>query len=130
MAIFAMLVLVASMSSAVLMAAGAEHSGRMKCHRTVQAHHCHDMENMAEMAAPDDEAISTPVRSVTSGSVPPKCPMSCCKLAPSHTSAAPAVAVSKPVQAVISKTFHRSDVIFTHNGFSSHTDRGPPSRLI
>jgi len=110
--------------------ASASVAGAMSCHRkplhragatpAKTAHHCHAMANMA---ASDNESEPT---LNTSGSSQ-KCPMNCCVQAtPTTVAALPAASLFPPLH-VIETSFHGLAVTFSNVGFSSHTDRGPPS---
>jgi hypothetical protein len=57
-----------------------------------------------------------------------KCPMSCCMQASSSSAARPVLAAASSALLLQSVTFILSESqVFTAAGFSSHTDRGPPS---
>jgi hypothetical protein len=59
-----------------------------------------------------------------------KCPMSCCIQA-SSTAARPANASANSTPLLVSQAFTLFESqVFVAAGFSSHTDRGPPSILI
>jgi hypothetical protein len=102
----------------------------MSCHRApLQApgasparspHHCHDMD---AMMAQDRDA--GPV--VAGYSDSDKCPMNCCVQAVPPTVAALPAASFIPQLHVIKTSIHALVVTFSSAGFSSHTDRGPPS---
>jgi len=124
----------ALMSSLVspLLAAACPHSQQtMACHRppatqAQQKHHCDMMmhQHHADEAAPA-ESSAPAVKGVPS---PDNCPMDCC--APRHVTNASAIASasSLPPLAVTQQVFQFVPVVFARTGFSSHTDRGPPTQ--
>lgn len=86
------------------------------CHRAQQKHHCG---MMAHEHSADSDGISA-IQQVQ------KCPMTCCMQATSGT-AAQARSSHNSVPLIIAQTFNLFESqVFTVNGFSSHTDRGPP----
>src|SRR5215467_11601008 len=112
-----------------LLAASCPHA-RMKtamaCHRTghAQAHHCGMMQDDSSDAA-EPSSGTAPV--LNSAAASQDCPMDCCS-AGQRTSAAAAATtfvVSPFSPAGLSLPF--SPTVFTTPGFSSHTDRGPPT---
>ncbi|MBZ5534256.1 MAG: hypothetical protein LAO20_22755 [Acidobacteriia bacterium] len=105
----------------------AQSSGNepMACHRVGMTHHdAHDCDGMPEHrhgGAPASHGV------VLANANPENCPMNCCVQGrvQSGTVAAP---ISLPVPlAVTDKESSYALVMFTSAGFSSHTDRGPPS---
>lgn len=100
-------------------ACAAMHKTSM-CHRTAaQHHHCEMMmEQEDETAAPDSEAAMH--------SLPGKCPMNCCMQSQARNAAAAPAISFLPKLAVTEYHAVPAAVVFTRNGFSSHTDRGPP----
>src|SRR5262249_54823201 len=124
---FSITTIVALMSSPALplLAASCPHVKHLvACHRTeVQAHHCdmtHDHHGDASGSQPDGPAYSASEMSHS-------CPMDCC--APGHRTNA----IAAPGATLISQlvvTDHCPQLassVFESAGFSSHTDRGPPS---
>jgi hypothetical protein len=114
-----------------LLAAACPHSPQlMACHRPpaalAQQHHCDTMmqEHHAEEAAPA-ESSAPAVKGVQS---PENCLMDCC--APRHVTSASAIAAasSLPPLVVTQQVFQFVPVVFARTGFSSHTDRGPPTQ--
>ena len=86
-------------------------------------HHCHDMDDSAAAATPDEGKGA----SLTASSHSEKCPMNCCTQVVPRTAAAlhsssllplPSAAEVRPLGVALA---------FTSAGFSSHTDRGPPT---
>lgn len=76
------------------------------------------MQQEDETAAPDSEAA---MHGLTG-----KCPMNCCMQSQAGNGvAAPAISLL-PLLAVAEYHTFPTMVVFTRNGFSSHTDRGPP----
>jgi hypothetical protein len=102
----------------------------MSCHRTPlhhagatpakSAHHCHDMADMMPPASDTEPALNA-----SGGSE--NCPMNCCvQAAPTTVAALPAASFLPPLH-VLETSLHGFSVTFSSVGFSSHTDRGPPS---
>lgn len=91
------------------------------CHRTAahQHHHCETMAEQQEQAAADPEFMVK--------SSPEKCPMRCCTQAQSGHGPAVLLVSFVPELPVCDLRSDVPTIIFAHNGFSSHTDRGPPS---
>jgi hypothetical protein len=93
------------------------------CHRIqAQKPHCamkHD--HHADTPALADEGP------VMAGSEAPNCPMDCC--IPGHPTNAVTVAAGSdlPPLAVVEYRLQFVPIAFVRTGFSSHTDRGPPS---
>lgn len=112
-----------------LWASAAETPSAMVCHRipmqggtqSHHAHHCH----MAGMMVSETE--NSPISA--SSAVSEKCPMNCCIQAAPPTVAALPPASLLPQPHVVQHSMHVADVTFASPGFSSHTDRGPPSLL-
>jgi len=88
------------------------------CERAVHEHHHHAATTVAE-----------PVSSVSASVAHDdnKCPMDCCR--PGHRQSAGTVDATSPLPslAVNDNAIQFVPVVFTSAGFSSHTDRGPPS---
>jgi hypothetical protein len=95
------------------------HGGEMDTSCDRHAHH-HD-------ATPSDSSPSFSEASMDDNNS--KCPMDCC--APSHgqNQAKTAVVVALPLPLVAEHGFGYTSIAFVRVGFSSHTDRGPPSLL-
>lgn len=89
------------------------------------SHHCHDMSSQ-DMSGEDDSAqnSSTPSFSANSSE---ECPMNCCVQSVPPTVAALPASSSLPLLVATEASRHVVPVAFTSVGFSSHTDRGPPS---
>ena len=84
------------------------------------AHHCHGID------ADNNSAQNSSTPSFNAGSSE-QCPMNCCvQSVPRTVAALPAVS-SLPVLVDTEVSAHVVPVTFTSVGFSSHTDRGPPS---
>jgi hypothetical protein len=121
-------VLMSSMVSPLLAAACPHSRQPMACHRTqaAQERHCDMMmhQHHADEAAPA-ESSAPAVKGVQS---PENCPMDCC--APRHVTSASAMAAasSVPPLAVTQQVFQFVPAVFARTGFSSHTDRGPPTQ--
>jgi hypothetical protein len=86
------------------------------------AHHCHYMDAAGQQTS--NTGRDTAV--LKSGS-PERCPMNCCLQAAPPTTAALPAASFVPALVVSRTQVHFLPVTFTSTGFSSHTDRGPPS---
>lgn len=90
------------------------------CHRTAAHHHHCDM-----MMDQEDET-TTPDSELAVRSLPGKCPMQCCIQAQAgNWTAVPAISFLAQLTVAEYHTVP-AKVVFTRNGFSSHTDRGPP----
>jgi hypothetical protein len=80
--------------------------------------HCDGMEMEAEQPSDGVSIASNHSHS---------CPMNCCvQVAPNSGVATATVSVLPPL-AVVEAKFDFSSIIFASAGFSSHTDRGPPT---
>lgn len=103
----------AGMSKASMSCHGGEDMA--SCDRHMHGHH-------HQAAAPTESSPS-----FSGAEDNPKCPMDCC--APGHiTTVAASSSVSLiPPMAASNRNFHFVAVTFVSVGFSSHTDRGPPS---
>jgi hypothetical protein len=131
-AITAIAVLMVSLN-APLLAATCEHTKPMAaCHgveeQKAQKPHCERMhEHDAQKADGDEE--STPVSgNVTIQSAPSQnCPMDCCQLGHRTNAVVLAGTTALPQPSPSEQTPSILSVIFSRTGFSSHTDRGPPS---
>lgn len=120
---------IASLMALILSVAGplwAAHCASMgkvaMCHRSVaqqHEHHCDTMmEEQNDTGAPDSES--------TIRSLPAKCPMQCCMQTQSGTETAVSAISLLPELTVSDSAIDFPTIIFVSNGFSSHTDRGPP----
>lgn len=122
------LALIASAYAPAVMPAHA--TGRMYCHlaphptshEAVKTHHCDSMADMAE-----NNADANSSGELALSSTPERCPMDCCSLAGSIAYAAAVSPAGLSVQITANRTTEYSSIIFAGAGFSSHTDRGPPS---
>jgi hypothetical protein len=95
-------------------------SQRQICHRTAGAAH-HEC-GMTHEEEPSSEGDSG--RQIVAGDL--SCPMNCCFQLGSNTGALAGIRYSHSQQIVIEYSLQPASVVFTANGFSSHTDRGPP----
>jgi len=88
------------------------------CERAAHEHHHHAVAPVADPTSSVSESVAQDDS---------KCPMDCCR--PGHRESAGAIDTSSflPSLAVSDQAFHFVPVVFTSAGFSSHTDRGPPS---
>ncbi|MBZ5521663.1 MAG: hypothetical protein LAP21_05330 [Acidobacteriia bacterium] len=132
LSISGILALIISVGSPALLSAYAGRNVPMACHRSAlpeaaegMTHaHCHDMADMPGM-----EADSMPPESgddAIAGSADAKCPMGCCTMASSANQAAPASPLILAAPLLVEHRISVSKSVFSRNGFSSHTDRGPP----
>lgn len=101
----------------------------MVCHRMpmqagTQSHHSHHCHMGGMMAA---ETGNSPV--ISTSALSEKCPMNCCMQAAPPTVAALPPASFLPQLHVMPHGVPVTAVTFATAGFSSHTDRGPPSLL-
>jgi hypothetical protein len=126
LSITAILALVCTLAQPLL-AAACSGSGKVvpMCHRVqVQQnaahHHCDGMEQ-EETSSSSDPGISA------AGSDPKDCPMDCCAQRHQPTDAAPPSLTILPELTVAGNGIAFISVAFARPGFSSHTDRGPPS---
>jgi hypothetical protein len=128
--ISAILMLMYSAALPSAMSAMMSNDAQMACHRpalgtgATAPQHCHDMADRAGKdameAAPADGAFSTVAAEQ-------KCPMDCCTMLGTAQQAIISARQSLPAPAVMERGVSVSKVVFTRTGFSSHTDRGPPS---
>lgn len=88
------------------------------CHGTKAVHHC-------EMMSSDEDQDSSDSASAFSNG--PKCPMDCCAQAFQNSGISVTAVFALSMEAVADRAPSFASSVFTHNGFSSHTDRGPPS---
>jgi hypothetical protein len=120
--------LLISLASPLLAEACMKNAGRASCHRVSQAaahhHHCdgmpghhHDQE--------DDMLASDQGNSITS--LESTCPMNCCLAAQAGNHAAAVHNIVIAPQLAVATQQQPAAVVFVATGFSSHTDRGPPS---
>lgn len=86
------------------------------------ARHCHDL-NAGEQQV---STAGTGTAMIKAGSAE-KCPMNCCLQAAPPTAAALPAASLLLLLAATRTEHHFVPVMFASTGFSSHTDRGPPS---
>ena len=111
-------------TSAPLLAAACPHSQAARtCHgKQVEHPHCAMIHrHQAEDATPPYESAEIQIgRSATD------CPMDCCAASHPQGIAAAAVISMSPSLIDTEQNLAWSPIIFTRNGFSSHTDRGPP----
>jgi hypothetical protein len=123
--------IVSLMSSLVspLLAATCEHGRQMaRCHQVQeqkpQNPHC---EMMHHHDAAEESAPPTNNSAVTGELSSQNCPMDCCRVGDRSNAVALAASPSLPQPTVNDQSSSMIRVVFTRTGFSSHTDRGPPS---
>jgi hypothetical protein len=111
--------------------AACPHAKQMQACRRMQQpqaqpgqHHCDSMmhEHQTEPSAPNSQQPS-----VNSADSPANCPMDCCGASVVTNAAVVAASTSLPSLVVTDRSCGFVPVTFTRNGFSSHTDRGPPA---
>jgi hypothetical protein len=118
-----------------LLAASCEHGKTMPaCHRVreqnSQKPHCETMHHHDSAGETDAAEESTPASNhpvIQSAPSSQNCPMNCCQLGDRTNAVALAITPSLPQPAVVELTPSIVSVVFTSTGFSSHTDRGPPT---
>jgi hypothetical protein len=128
--ISAILMLMYSAALPSVMSAMMANGAAMACHRptlgtgAAAPQHCHDMADMAG----DDAMEGRPAdgASITS-STDQKCPMDCCTMMGTAQQAVLPVQRGLPALAIMEHGISIARVVFSRTGFSSHTDRGPPS---
>lgn len=114
--------LVFSLASPVLAAGCAAMSKARMCHRgTPQTHHHCDM----VMEQNDETAESGPESGFSS--LPSHCPMQCCMQDQACNGTAVLAASTGAILIAAEYGIEVPQIAFTYNGFSSHTDRGPPA---
>ena len=133
-AISAIAVLMFSLNSPLL-AATCEHGQPIAaCHRVQQQKsqkpHCEMMHHheVGEDAGGDEE--STPTSSeptIQSAGSSQNCPMDCCQLGDRTNAVALTITPSLPQPVISEQASPILSVVFSSTGFSSHTDRGPPT---
>jgi hypothetical protein len=126
--------IVALMSTLVspLLAATCEHGTQaVVCHRVhgqkPQKPHC---EGMKHEDATDEEMAPSPSSSGPVAQAAPSsqdCPMDCCTVGTRTNAVALSVIPSLPKPIAADRNASIVQVVFSRSGFSSHTDRGPPS---
>lgn len=87
------------------------------CHRTAAEHHC-DMESQGDSGNQETGLVMTSRIS--------DCPMHCCTQFSPGTSVAVASTSRTVLLPLTTDRIYSSTPTFVTNGFSSHTDRGPP----
>lgn len=113
--------LIFSLASPVLAAGCTAMSKVQMCHRGMpQAHH------HCDMAMEQDEGTAAPDSEPRFNSLPGQCPMQCCMQ--DQACNGTAVLADSGVTRLVASEYRVDipQVAFTRNGFSSHTDRGPP----
>lgn len=105
-------------ASCTAMSSGKDEA--LMCHRTGTHHHRCD-----EMAEQQDETAASGVEVVFTGHSD-ECPMQCCVQLQSGSGTAVVAISFLPQPATSDDRIEFPSVVFLSNGFSSHTDRGPP----
>src|SRR5215469_6447861 len=125
LSITAILALVCTLAQPLLAAACSGRGKAPACHRVQSQqntahHHCDGMEQ-EETSTSSGPGISA------AASTPEHCPMDCCAQRHQPTEAAPPALAVLPALTVTVNDISFISVKFARPGFSSHTDRGPPS---
>lgn len=111
--------------AAPVFAAACPHAHQvMACHRVEHVHHCATMQHEEGDAADAESADAAVLQSITP---PSDCPMDCC--APGQRTNAIAIVVI-PISSpsfLSEPALQFTPAVFVASGFSSHTDRGPPT---
>lgn len=93
----------------------------LMCHRTAaRHHHCESMAGRQQQADGGDAELILPSQS-------DGCPMQCCLQLQAGNGVAVLAIVFLPELAVAEYRVDSLPIAFISSGFSSHTDRGPPS---
>jgi len=124
LSIATVLALLSSVMSPVLAAACTGTGKAVSCHnvtmphcdRTMHQHHHHG-----------DAEAHAPASGMSAGESDGKCPMDCCTPGHKQNGVSPIAASFLPLLMASDHSFQIVPVTFTSAGFSSHTDRGPPS---
>jgi hypothetical protein len=118
-----MLALVLSIAMPQISITCHQSRGRQMCHRAgaVHQHNCGMMMPAGEAAGSEDAGTKVSASDVSS-----KCPMNCCFRVNSGSNAAIVAAHHFGRQLPAKSPHQPASAIFASNGFSSHTDRGPP----
>jgi hypothetical protein len=95
------------------------------CHRLSQSASHHHCDGMTEHHHEDEMPV--PIQSDSINASPSNCPMNCCLSARAGVQAAVATQMLIAPQLASSAELPPVKVVFVASGFSSHTDRGPPS---
>ncbi len=125
--------LIATLVSPGLSKSHAGTGTRMVCHRATvvhvqmatRVHHCAEMETMSD-AQPEDAPPQTSFRASNQAG---NCPMDCCCCIQANPGKnATLVSQQASLAAVVEQDrVSVRSIVFRSRGFSSHTDRGPPS---
>jgi len=117
------LALLSSMTSPLLAAACTGTGKAVSCHGGAMPHCDRPMHHHHH----GDDAAPEPISTLSAGESDASCPMDCCT--PGHPqTGAPATTSTNFSPLVLSDlNVHFVPVTFTSAGFSSHTDRGPPT---
>jgi len=128
--ISAILMLMYSAALPSVMSAMMANDAAMACHRptlgtgAATPRHCHAMADMAGADAMENGPADG--ASITS-STDQKCPMDCCTMMGTAPQAVLSAQHGLPAPAIMEPGVSAARIVFARTGFSSHTDRGPPS---
>jgi hypothetical protein len=128
--ISAVMMLLYSAALPSVMSAMMRTDAHMACHRPTlgsgasASQHCHDMADMAGDGAMESAPADGAVMTVAAEQ---KCPMDCCTMLGTAQQAIASSRQSLPAPAVMERGVSTAGIVFVRTGFSSHTDRGPPS---
>ena len=98
---------------------------RASCHRVSHAASHHECDGMPGHHHEDEMVVPDQSNSVSG--VASNCPMNCCLAAQAGKQVAVVNHSMVAPQLVFSAKLQLTAVVFVATGFSSHTDRGPPS---
>lgn len=121
--------------NAPLLAATCEHGQPIAaCHRVqeqkAQKPHCemmHHQESGEDASVADESAPASSEPTIQGTGSSHNCPMDCCQLGDRTNAVALTITPSLPQPAISRQASSVPSVVFCSIGFSSHTDRGPPT---
>ena len=93
----------------------------------MRQHHCEEMQEQAGQT--DQPEADASLFSVNRSDSPQRCPMNCCACRKASVSQEAAIVPEASLSGatVLQDRVFVQEIVFSNNGFSSHTDRGPPS---
>jgi hypothetical protein len=118
--------LLASVASPLVAAACPHEQQVQSCHGIHKAqltHHGDAIGHQHHM----EVAMESEGSALLAAELPKNCPMDCCVAGHITTVAAVSNATSLPSLVATNRSCNYTSVVFACHGFSSHTDRGPPS---
>jgi hypothetical protein len=115
--------LICSAASPLLAAACPHCQPAMACHRAKAQHpQCPMMHHHQS----EEASGTSDLAEIQGAPSPANCPMDCCTSGHPQGIAAAAAMTMSPSLVMLDQSMLWSPIVFTHSGFSSHTDRGPP----